>query len=104
MNKPQLLELISDAIDKGASISIHLGQYSKNWEPINAEQALATVEDFAFAIGTENIDRSSNGEINVNSFVVDNGNFRVTASYIPGSFMEEDVDLSGDFGNERKAV
>jgi Zn ribbon nucleic-acid-binding protein len=89
MDKEKVLRLISEAIDKGASIGVYVGQYDKGneWVNHNEEEAQNYIVEFSKAIGGGEV-KHEPSEI-ADSFVVSHNNFYVSFSYLP--LMEEDV-------------
>lgn len=85
MNKKKLMELISNAIDQGAYLSIHMGQYDQStggYEPRNQNIANYYINEFKKAIGTDN---EIEHEINdaANNYSVNDKDIYVSCSYIP---------------------
>lgn len=93
MQKEKLMQLFSKALDKGASISIHFGQFD-NHAPVFGSEALQLAIVASEAIGAE-ITESDHPEGVCKSFVVKKGDFRFDFSHSPRGYLEEDVDLSG---------
>lgn len=96
MNKEAVLQLISEAIDKGAYISVHVGQFIEKeegtWGKRNKEEALDFVTRFQEAIGGGEIETSSGTA--ADCVFVDNVQFRGAHSYFP--YMEEDIQFEGE--------
>jgi hypothetical protein len=97
MNKEKLLRLISDAIDKKASIRIHFSQYHKDQinVPVTNGEANEMIHLFAEALEISEIEHKV-GEIHADSYLIDNDNFRIVCSYIPN--------LEGKEANKRKKI
>jgi hypothetical protein len=98
MDKEKVLQLISEAIDKGASISVHVGQYNQGqewpWDKHTKEDAEAFINRFQEAIGGGEIRHDSNEF--ADGLTVFTDKIRGVFSYFP--YMQEDVkfDEEGD--------
>lgn len=99
MNKEKLMQMISDAIDNGADITVHVPQFKKTqkWEPVTKEEVEHKAIEMSQLLNREIEQRNSE---HAHAFTVDNGQYRFVYSYIP--FMEEDVQLDG-MGSEEIA-
>lgn len=91
MDKEKLMQLLSEAIDKDASIRIHFSQYHSDEEstPVTKVEAQELIGLFAEALGTINIEHKV-GDPHADSFVIKEGDYRVCCSYIPSP--EEKMD------------
>lgn len=95
MNKELLMQVISEAIDNGASITINAGQFDNDFNPVFKEEALRLAEMFQAAIGG-GIEEVSNPDT-CESFRVTNSDVRFYGSFShsPARYMQEDIDLTG---------
>jgi hypothetical protein len=85
MNKEKLLELLSTTIEQKCSIRLHFSQYQGNGEErraVTKEDAQNLINQFADALGTENISNNE-GRPYADDFNVSRGEISVTCSYIP---------------------
>lgn len=94
MNKEKLMQLVSEALDKGATLNLFIPQYRKteDWSPVSKEEAFKIATDFAEAIGTNNTAH------NPNDYTISTDGFYIACPYIPAAkerYMEEDIDLTG---------
>lgn len=70
MNKERLMQFLSDAIDSGAKLSIHMTQYEgTNFRPVSREEAEERAKRFASIIG-EPIEESNEENSTVESFSI----------------------------------
>jgi hypothetical protein len=97
MNKEKLLQLLSDLIDRGASISVYVPQFDKTdqwpWHKVTKEEALQMAERAQDAIDAPV--EEEKGEYGFDHLVVTNEekDIRFCFSYHP--YMVEDVKLDG---------
>jgi hypothetical protein len=98
MNKELVLKLMSEAIDEGASISVHITQFKGVRWPFDkrtkqdAEEFITRCQE---AIGGE-IESIPNSELpELSHFINTHEGIRFTYSFFNEEGMEEDVDLSG---------
>jgi hypothetical protein len=91
MNKEKVLQLISEAMDKGASINVHVGQFNQGqewpWDKHTKEDAEEFITRFQKAIGGGEIEHNSNKYCD--GLTVFTDKIRGTFSYYP--YMVEDV-------------
>ncbi len=96
VKKEQILQLVSEAIDKGAYVRVHVGQYDQTnewpWEKHTKEQAEDYINRFKEALGAERIEHDS-GE-RCDSVEVRTNKISVAFSYFP--YMEEDIKFHED--------
>lgn len=96
MDKQKLMQFLSDAIDKGAHIHVHLGQFDKESNPIFKDEAQTFANRFKEACGLEVMGERENEDVCSNIFVGDAWEqFCGCFSHSPAGYMEEDIDLSG---------
>lgn len=100
MKKDILLAVISEAIDKGAYISVHFGQYNKpDFEPVTKQEAFTLAQMVSDAIGVEVSERNSVRGVSTFSVNEEEG-----LLYFSTSYLEEDVNLSGSDFDDREAI
>lgn len=92
MKKDILLAVISEAIDKGAFLHVHLTPRQSN-----KEEALSLAVTTSEALGGEVKERTLEGY--GNQFVVD-----TTFMTFAFGYLEEDVDLTGSDFDDREAI
>lgn len=97
MDKEKVMQLISQAIDNGAYISVHEVQINKNWSRVTREEAEKKAVEASVALDST-IEHSESEH--ANSFDVSKNKIRFAFSYNP--YMEEDVNLDG--GSEEHAT
>jgi hypothetical protein len=100
MNKEKLMQLLSEAIDKGSYVSIHMSQFDQSegkFAPVNQETANDYINRFQEAFGIDKeVTHDTNGHSHSYSFST--GEYYVACSYVPNKqteYLQEDVDLSG---------
>jgi hypothetical protein len=100
MNKEKVLALISEAMDKGAWVSVHVGQFNQGmawpWDKHTKEEAESYINRFEEALGGGEIENNSNEENRLDDFEVEKGKIRAIFSYFP--YMEEDVKFHEEEG------
>lgn len=74
--------LLSEAIDKKASIRIHFSQFKSVGNPVYQEEAHDLILQFAEALGTEKIQHNS-GMQYADDYTIDVDDYRVCCSYKP---------------------
>jgi acetoin utilization deacetylase AcuC-like enzyme len=84
VDKEKMLLLISEAMDKGASINIHVPQYrhDENWRKVTKVEASDFINRFNELVDGE-IGHDLHEKIGVENLIVDNGQIRVVATYFP---------------------
>lgn len=105
MKKDILLAVISEVIERGGSISIHMPQYTgPTFTPVTKEEAFTMAQIVSDALGGEEITERDNSTIKVGGFTVERGKYDVwfSASYV--NHMEEDVQLDGSDFDDREAL
>lgn len=98
MKKDILLAVISEAIDKGASISIHMGQYHMpGFKKVSEKEAFTIAQMVADALGEEVVenDDSDGGPKGVHDYTVYRGKYDIRFAASFHKYMEEDIDLTG---------
>ncbi|WP_137743829.1 hypothetical protein [Robertmurraya siralis] len=90
MNKELLLQVVSEVIDRGGFLTIHMSHYNQQtvlpWDETTREEALQFAERFQDALGSvEIIENTDNKELNVHDFTVNTGQIRGCFSYVPQS-------------------
>ena len=92
MNKEKVLQLVSEAIDKGAVIDIHILQFEGMYTKRTKEEAESYIKRAEEALGGGQIERGKSEF--ADSVGIRKGDFRILFSHAP--VMEEDVLLGGD--------
>jgi len=94
MNKEKTLQLISELIDKGANIRVHMTQYDESgetWRKFTKEEAEEMAVSFQKALGAESIEHVE-GEL-TNNFTVAVNDITAAFSYYP--YMIDDLTYEG---------
>lgn len=91
MNKEKLLELISVAVDKKASISIHFSQYHKDGDrnPVTGKEAHEMIHHFAEALSITDISHNT-GQIHADDYSINTSDYFIACSYVPSEEEKED--------------
>lgn len=86
MNKEQLLQLMSGAIDQRGSVTVHLSQFEQGFTPISKDEAEQRINAFAQALGVTEIENNVNHDV-AHDFtirtVVGGVDFYIVSAYVP---------------------
>ena len=85
MNKEKMVHLLSEALEKNVSISLHFSQFQgEKRQPVTRQEAEELVTRYAEALEITDI-QNETGRPYADGFTIDDKGFRVTHSYIPGT-------------------
>lgn len=98
--KTKLMDLVSEALDKEAYVSIHFSQYeTKDFKPVLKEDVEDKAKEIADLMSV-NLKNMNTKESIVPSFNINAENINLCFSYLPtktaAGYMEEDVFLEED--------
>lgn len=101
MNKELLLQVVSEVIDRGGFLTIHMSHYNQQtvlpWDETTREEALQFAEKFQDALGSgEIIENTDNKELNVHDFTVNTGQIIGCFSYVPQSLTREPLPFADE--------